>query len=203
MELKRYTSDVLAHSHDHHQLVLPVKGALEMEIDGVKNAVMTSTVAVIPSGQSHACASYGDNSFLIVDIPAQKRALENTTSSLWGAVDGNPFVNVDTSVLGYCKFLATELQHTTFSSLDKSISGTMLVNALARSVGVSNEALPPTVAKAVPQAPAPIMPMVFIVASLVIISGLYSCTARRFSVLVQRPASANNSAFVKIGRAHV
>ncbi len=145
IDLRHYDHNILSHAHDHHQLVLPIEGVLEMEIDGVASNVMSSTAAVIPSGQAHSCASTGDNSFLIIDIPAPK----NVTNNLWRAVSENPFVKIDTSFLGYCTFIATEMQQTSFSRLDISLTGNMLVNALARFVGVSNEPLPTALTKAV------------------------------------------------------
>ncbi len=145
IDLRHYDHCILTHVHDHHQLVLPVEGVLEMEIDGVASNVMSSKAAVIPSGQAHSCASTGNNSFLIIDIPAPK----NVTNNFWRAFSENPFVEIDASFLGYCNFIATEMQQTSFSNLDKSLTGNMLVNALARSVGVSNEPLPTTLTKAV------------------------------------------------------
>lgn len=149
IEVKNYTHDILSHTHDHHQLVLPIKGTLEMEVDGVERAVTEATIAVIPSGQFHSCASTGDNSFLIVDIAERKSYDKHPVRSLWGALNGTPFVDVDTSVLGYCNFIAAEMQASTFSQLDKSLTGNLRVRALARSIGINTDVLSPTLIKAV------------------------------------------------------
>jgi len=148
IELRHYDHNIVSHTHNHHQLTLPVKGVLEMEIDGVAGDVAASTVAVIPSGQLHSCASSGDNSFLVIDIPAQKPLAEYTTNHLWSAVGENPYVEVDSSVLGYCNFIATEVKQAQFNSLDRALIGSLMINALARSFGLNTRVLPPTLTKA-------------------------------------------------------
>ncbi len=56
-----------SHSHDHLQLVLPLHGSLELEIDGRGGRLDALRGAVIVPGAVHAQAGNGQNRFLIVD----------------------------------------------------------------------------------------------------------------------------------------
>ena len=48
IEIRRYDSESVSHEHDHHQLVLPLSGALEMEVDGRGGLVAGRRAAAIP-----------------------------------------------------------------------------------------------------------------------------------------------------------
>lgn len=63
----QYSRDTVAHQHDCHQLVLPLSGELEIEIDGRQGNVARGTAASIPAGAMHAFSARGANSFLVLD----------------------------------------------------------------------------------------------------------------------------------------
>lgn len=52
--LRAYPEEVHDHAHDHHQMVLPLTGALEMEIDGRGGLVDDLRGAFVPAGRRHA-----------------------------------------------------------------------------------------------------------------------------------------------------
>ena len=69
LHLRSYAGDVDEHSHDFHQLVLPVTGQLDLSIDGQRGEVSAQNLAVIEAGKSHAFAGRGENHFLVLDVP--------------------------------------------------------------------------------------------------------------------------------------
>ena len=69
LHLRSYAGDVDEHSHDFHQLVLPVTGQLDLSIDGQGGEVSAQNLAVIEAGKSHAFAGRGENHFLVLDVP--------------------------------------------------------------------------------------------------------------------------------------
>lgn len=69
LHLRSYAYDVDEHSHDFHQLVLPVAGQLDLSIDGQGGEVSAQNLAVIEAGKSHAFAGRGENHFLVLDVP--------------------------------------------------------------------------------------------------------------------------------------
>lgn len=77
LSLRNYHHDVIAHSHDHPQLVFGLKGLLEFEIGGRASCVGEQSLAVIPSATHHACASTTGSHCLVLDLPSENWVREN------------------------------------------------------------------------------------------------------------------------------
>lgn len=102
LDLRSYHPDSCSHQHDYHQLVLPLAGCLEMEIDRDDGEVSAQQAAIIPAGTQHCFASQGDNCFIVADVPV---ALAPELARL------PPFINLDEGLSHYLLFLRHELQH--------------------------------------------------------------------------------------------
>lgn len=63
----QYSRETVAHQHACHQLVLPLSGELEIDIDGQLGKVARGTAASIPAGAVHAFSARGSNRFLVLD----------------------------------------------------------------------------------------------------------------------------------------
>lgn len=68
-ELRGYSTEAHSHHHDYHQIVLPVAGELSLNIDGREGRVDGEQLAVIQAGSEHAFEAYGENCFIVADIP--------------------------------------------------------------------------------------------------------------------------------------
>lgn len=69
LALQSYGREHSAHAHGWHQLVLPLSGALEMEIEGLGGRVRRGTLAWVASGRMHGFQAEGANRFVVADIP--------------------------------------------------------------------------------------------------------------------------------------
>ena len=67
LSFRSYGADGVMHRHDHVQLVLPVVGNLEIEIDGRGGRLDTGRAAFVAPGADHVQSAEGPNRFLIVD----------------------------------------------------------------------------------------------------------------------------------------
>jgi AraC-like DNA-binding protein len=67
IELRHYREEITTHSHDYCQWVLPISGALELEVGNTADCVTHQSAAFIHSGESHRFASYSENEFLVLD----------------------------------------------------------------------------------------------------------------------------------------
>ena len=132
-DVRRYGRDVEQHSHDHHQIVLPMQGVLEMEIGGAEGTVTNGRAAVIPSGRLHGFAGSPDNAFLIVDLPP---AVEDQDKlALWSAVDEAPFVAFAPWLQGFCGFIAGRSETGGFQGEQAEVAGRFVVEALTEGLG--------------------------------------------------------------------
>ena len=65
-----YAGEVSVHSHDHHQIVLPHLGRMEIEIGGTSGAVAPGSGAFIAAGTTHTFVAAPDGRFIVVDLPS-------------------------------------------------------------------------------------------------------------------------------------
>ena len=101
LSLRSYAPAQESHSHDHHQIVLPLEGCLEMETDIAGAAVDETTAAVITAGREHAFRARGENRFLVLDVP---RCGWAAAADLWEAAAGAPFLALDEGLRGLLLF---------------------------------------------------------------------------------------------------
>ncbi|BBT17862.1 transcriptional regulator [Metapseudomonas otitidis] len=69
LSLRRYTHDLLAHSHGHAQLVFGLSGSLDFEVGSLGTRVERQQLAVVPPGEHHACGSPRGSLCLVLDVP--------------------------------------------------------------------------------------------------------------------------------------
>jgi len=101
LELRSYQQESQQHQHDYHQLVLPARGRLELEVDGRGGHVEAGQLAVIAAGSDHGFAAPGDNAFVVANVPT---ALAPQLAQL------PAFLPLDAGLLAYVAFLREELQ---------------------------------------------------------------------------------------------
>lgn len=135
--LRRYEQVSEFHSHDHHQIVMPLEGVLAMTVDDRAGDVSDCRAAVVPAGQTHGFRGSVRNAFLIVDIPAQSQVSGDAQSTLWSAVGDLPFVTFEDSLRGFCDVVARDDQILHGASTRSEVAGGILVEALERSIGLS------------------------------------------------------------------
>jgi AraC-like DNA-binding protein len=84
LSLKSYGADIERHAHDFHQIVLPRRGRLAMEIAGRAGAVTAADpalgtaawAAVIPAGESHAFQAGQGDQFVVLDLTNHDDGIE-------------------------------------------------------------------------------------------------------------------------------
>ncbi|MDL5367454.1 AraC family transcriptional regulator [Xanthomonas sp. NCPPB 2654] len=67
LSLRSYGRDGRAHQHAHVQIVLPLRGELEIEVGGRGSRLDAFRAAVIAPHTRHAQSAHGDNRFLVLD----------------------------------------------------------------------------------------------------------------------------------------
>lgn len=147
--LRRYEPVSEFHSHDHHQIVMPIEGVLAMTVDDRAGDVTDCCAAVIPARQTHGFRGSARNAFLIVDIPVQSQFNGEARSALWSAVGDLPFVTFEDSLRGFCDVVARDDQILHGAGTRSEVAGGILVEALERSVGLSRTGRSHQLARAV------------------------------------------------------
>ncbi|MBK1724794.1 helix-turn-helix domain-containing protein [Thiocystis violacea] len=71
LEIRAYDGAGTLHSHDAVQLVLPIEGVLEIEVEGRGAQLSTGLAAFIPPEVRHTQAGLATNRSLVLDVPAR------------------------------------------------------------------------------------------------------------------------------------
>ncbi|SMR77554.1 AraC family transcriptional regulator [Marinobacterium sediminicola] len=121
LNIRTYDEEGKSHSHDHHQLVLPLVGKLSLSIDAMDGEVAQHRAAIIPSGSGHGYCATEYNRFLVADVP----------EGLAPALDKLPcFVDLDPALLHYIQFLHAQLQNGTESDFTQHQMLLLLIQLL-------------------------------------------------------------------------
>lgn len=71
LSLRHYRQSLIAHSHEHPQLVFGLRGRLEFEVQGHGAGIDRQGLVVVPAGAHHICASDGGSDCLVLDVPGE------------------------------------------------------------------------------------------------------------------------------------
>lgn len=71
LSLRHYRDELLAHSHEHPQLVFGLRGHLDFEVQGRGTRIDRQGLIVVPAGFHHTCASDAGSHCLVLDIPGE------------------------------------------------------------------------------------------------------------------------------------
>jgi len=107
LSLRSYSSEAQLHCHaDHHQLVLPHAGVLDIEVAGHGGRVTAVQAVFVHAGEKHAfhALSAERSKFLVLDIVAGTDRVGASKARLFGELGRRPFFGVTPAVkylLGY------------------------------------------------------------------------------------------------------
>lgn len=120
LSLRDYRGEVRAHSHGHHQFVLPLRGALELEAQGRGGFVDDIRGALVPSGDLHAFIGHRAARCAILDVP------EASSDVLNAAAEDrrDPFFALDPALFHLLRFVEAR------GLSDGGIEGLLLATAL-------------------------------------------------------------------------
>ena len=71
LSLRHYREDLIAHSHEHPQLVFGLRGRLDFEVQGHGARIDRQGLMVVPAGAHHTCGSDAGSHCLVLDVPGQ------------------------------------------------------------------------------------------------------------------------------------
>ncbi|MGF1611037.1 MAG: helix-turn-helix domain-containing protein [Kiloniellales bacterium] len=147
-DIRRYARAAVTHSHPHHQIVLPIRGRLEMEVGARLDQVSARKAALVPAGEAHSFAALPGNAFLVVDVARGGLPHDPPWDSLWDEAQARPFVGLDGHLRGLCAFLAGEADAGRLNGLQAQLAGALLLGALGRGLGLEAAPIEPALREA-------------------------------------------------------
>lgn len=107
-QIKRFAEEATRHAHGFHQLVLPVEGALEMEIEGRGGRAAGEVMAIVPRGQAHIFRGSARNRLLVLDLDDMGFLARRLGALLERQGEDQPFMKIDPSLQALSAALAQE-----------------------------------------------------------------------------------------------
>lgn len=71
LSVRHYQQSLVAHSHEHTQLVFGLRGRLDFELQGRGGQIDRERMIVVPAGTHHVCASQTGSDCLVLDVPGE------------------------------------------------------------------------------------------------------------------------------------
>lgn len=99
---RSYDGNERRHAHDHHQIVLPIAGTLDMEVGGACGRVADGRGVLVADGVPHSFRSGGANRFVVLDVPAAGLVPEAVVRAC------DAFFAIDGALDGLVRYLAAE-----------------------------------------------------------------------------------------------
>ena len=112
LSIRAYTPVLSSHNHEFHQIVLPLHGEIEMNIEGDDGVVCVGQSVIILKGLEHSFKAREQSRFLVADL---EELPENVRSH------ASPFATISNSMMAYCGFVDIQLQSQTSVMLEKSM----------------------------------------------------------------------------------
>lgn len=140
--IKTYSAEETTHSHPFHQVVVPWRGTLDMDVEGRAGRVQSGRLALVAGGNSHSFVSAGDNRFLVLDC-GDLEVQDDSLHRLWDRATRRPFDRIHPNVWSLCRAAEPFMDDTVMRAdgLSRHFVG-MFLSALAESTGGGGDKRP-------------------------------------------------------------
>lgn len=122
IELRSYLSEQASHNHNYAQLVLPVKGTLELEVGNKAGIINAETGAFVAPGEQHSFSGSDDNLFVVVDFTQEDTSISHIPS----------FINLTPVTKKFLQFAHYYLLNGSNDLLSHTLINNLLLNLLSQ-----------------------------------------------------------------------
>jgi AraC-like DNA-binding protein len=113
LSIRAYTKQLKSHAHgDYHQLVLPIQGNINIDMEGYLGKVTVGECVVIPAGVAHAFKADEAARFIVADMDVLPAHLVNSNLVIF---------SVTPPLLSFLQFVEKQLEHQVDSGIETSI----------------------------------------------------------------------------------
>ncbi|MCH9671272.1 MAG: AraC family transcriptional regulator [Gammaproteobacteria bacterium] len=102
LSIRAYTPVLCSHEHAYHQIVLPLHGVIEVNVDGNEGAVGVGQSVIIQKGTVHSFHAQERSRFLVADLDHLPKNARLRSS---------PFAEISGPMQSFCRFVEVQLQH--------------------------------------------------------------------------------------------
>lgn len=95
--IRKYQHALKSHTHDDfHQIIIPLVGGLEIDVQGKQGVVSGRTIGIVAQGERHAFRSDVENQFLVLDV---NNSGDKELDKVWENALEQPFATISEALL--------------------------------------------------------------------------------------------------------
>lgn len=113
LSIRAYDPLIRSHTHDFHQIVVPLRGAIEINVDNLAGIVGVGHCVIIWKGSEHAFVATRHARFLVADLDKLPQLARSSHS---------PFATVSNAFKSFCQFADIQIR----SQQNSAIEGSMI-----------------------------------------------------------------------------
>lgn len=124
LSLRSYGAEFHPHTHDYVQIVLPIVGTMDIDIESRGQTLDSRMGAVIPPTSRHGQLANRTNTFLVVDCPA------SIGNELAERFDGNPFFRISPALRRLIEYIELSSRHSAWLRANADLCLPLLLDAI-------------------------------------------------------------------------
>ncbi|WP_160061836.1 AraC family transcriptional regulator [Psychromonas sp. L1A2] len=110
VEVITLPNEVQQHDHDHHQLVIALKGYSEFSIEGMQSLIIPGQGCIVTASSDHAFNGLGESEILTLNLPNQTRLDKYTNERLEPIFNNNHYFKIDSQFQCLLQLLVKEIR---------------------------------------------------------------------------------------------
>lgn len=118
LSIRSYNRQRKSHFHHYHQLVLPLRGVINIELESYSGKVAPSECVVIKQGQIHHFTANNEAKFVVVDMLDLPENIVKSDSLVF---------SITPPLMSYLSFIETQLENQVNPQLEQSMFNTFVL----------------------------------------------------------------------------
>ncbi|WP_298941001.1 AraC family transcriptional regulator [uncultured Psychromonas sp.] len=110
VEVITLPNEVQQHDHDHHQLVIALKGYSEFSIEGLQNLIVPGQGCIVTASSDHAFNGIGESEILTLNLPHQSSLDKYTNERIDPIFNNNHYFKIDNQFQCLLQLLVKEIR---------------------------------------------------------------------------------------------
>ena len=127
LTIRSYSTSHATHNHSFNQLVIPIEGAILIEVDGHEERLMVGRTAVVAQGAPHTQTASSENKSLILDISPCRLERDGA-----GRLLDKPFHALPVAAMKLIDYMVLTLNQRHLSPDNQQLWAALLLDAMAQ-----------------------------------------------------------------------
>ncbi|TBR42510.1 AraC family transcriptional regulator [Marinomonas agarivorans] len=102
LSIRSYTNHIRSHTHDYHQLVLPLNGSIDIRVEKYQGMVSVGDGVIVRSGKEHQFKAHEQARFIVADLQILPDNMLESKQVVF---------SLSAPLLAYIRFLEQQLPH--------------------------------------------------------------------------------------------